>query len=267
MARIARPRRRASGRPGTRSRTYASEFETAQPAARRRRTTYGNKAAAAVLLVGALVLGYDLLSQSHFRIQQVEVVGVELLPADEIAAQVDIVGQSIFAVRAAAHARQLLAQFPAMAQATVRCTLPNRVTVKVREHDVALVWESGGRYWWIGQGGRVLGETTDPKGRAVLHDIKGLAPDPQGYVLGVPWDYTLAIARALPELRHLDYALEEGLLASWGAAQWPVFLGYEGDAGAQAAVLRALDQQLAARRIEVDYVDLRNQGRPIIKPR
>ena len=267
MTRIGRMRRSNPRRAPARAQSYASAFEPLPEAVRQRRAAIGSKVAAALLLAGALVLGYDLLSAPHFRVEQVEVSGVELLSADLVAAEVDVAGRSLVTVRGAAQARRLAERFPAIAQATVRCTLPNRVWVQVREHPVALVWESGGRYWWIGEGGRVLGETGDPQGRTVLHDLKGLAPEPQDYVLGVPWDYAHAVARALPQLRELDYALEEGLMASWGEGRWPVLLGYEGDAGLRAALLQALEPQLTARRIAVDYVDLRNPERPIIKPR
>jgi len=268
MASIGKTRRsRNLRRPSIQGRSYASAFEPLPPAVRQRRAATWSKVAAALLLAGALVLGYDLLSHPHFRVEQVEVSGVELLSANMVAAEVDVAGQSLFTVQAAAQARRLAERFPAIAQATVRCTLPNRVTVQVREHPVALVWESGGRYWWIGEGGRVLGETNDPQGRTVLHDLKGLAPEPQDYVLGVPWDYAHAVAQALPQIREMDYALEEGLMASWGEARWPVLLGYEGDARFRAAVLQALEPQVTARHIAVDYVDLRNPERPIIKPR
>lgn len=267
MARIGRSRRSSLGRTPTRGRSYTSAFEPLPEAVRLRRSATWSKAAAAVLLASSLILGYDLLSHSHFRVEEVEISGVELLSPDWVADEVSVVGQPLFVVQATAQARRLTERFPLIAQATVRCTLPNRLAVQVREHPVALVWESGGRYWWIGEGGRVLGETSAPQGRLVLHDVKGLAPDPSDYVLGVPWDYAHAVARALPQLRELDYALEEGLMASWGEARWPVLLGYEGDAGLRAALLQALEPQLKDRRITVDYVDLRNPERPIIKPR
>lgn len=266
MARIARPRRRPSPRRGSRSTTYASEIE-ASPTASRRRATPWSKAGAALLLAGALILGYDLLTQPRFRVQAVQVQGVELLDREAIAAQADAVGKTVFAVRAERLAQQIEERFPVAQRVTVRCTLPRQVTITVQEHEVALVWESGGRAWWIGQEGRVLGETADPRGRAVVHDLKGLARDPQEYVLGVPWDYARAVARAMPDVRDMDYALEEGLIIAWGPEGRPVFMGREGDAQAKAAILQALSQQLATRGIAMDYVDLRNQERPIIKAR
>ncbi len=261
---------KARTRRGARSeRRLASYAEAlAAPAAEARGRAFPwSKVAAGVLLVAACLLGYRLLSAEHFRVQEVEIVGETLLDEAEIAARLTVAGHSIFTVPVHRLERDLEGTFSLLESATVQCTLPNRVRVTIKEHNVALVWESGGRYWWIGPQGRVFGETADPKGRLVVHDLKGLAATPGDYVLGVPWDYILALSRALPELTEVDYALEEGVIAHYGAEKVPIFWGYEGDVPTKVAILKAVSAQLAARSAAVDYIDLRNANRPAIKPR
>lgn len=225
-----------------------------------------SKAAAGLLVIAACLLGYRLFNSEHFTVQKVEIEGESLLSEAEIVAHLDVVGRSIFAVPKYRIAREVQSAFPLLESATVECILPNRLRLTVREWEVALAWESDGRFWWIGTEGRVLGETADPQGRLVVHDLKGLAPLPGEYVLGVPWEYLLALSRALPELREVDYALEEGVIAHDGEGV-PILLGYEGDVSMKVAILKDLNAQMASRGAAIDYIDLRNAKRPAIKIR
>jgi len=128
-----------------------------------------------------------------------------------------------------------------------------------------LVWESRGRYWWIGRDGEVLGETEGPGDLVVVHDIKGFAGEPQGHIAGVPWGLARQMGEAVPAIQAFDYTSEEGLILYVSDRGWPVYLGHEGDASAKAAVMWALVDELMARRTEVAYIDLRNERRPVFK--
>lgn len=258
-------RSRKGARSERRLASYAEALSA--PEAARGRAFPWSKVAAGVLLITSCLLGYRFLGAEHFRVREIEITGETLLDENEIAARIPWEGHSIFTAPVHRLTRDLKGAFPLLESATVQCILPNRVRITVKEYDVALVWESGGRYWWIGPQGRVLGETKDPKGRMVVHDIKGLAPLPGEYVLGVPWEYILALSRALPELTEVDYALEEGVIAHYGAEGVTILWGYEGDVPTKVAILKGLSAQWAARRAALDYIDLRNTNRPAIKTR
>ncbi len=260
---------RGGGRAQARLATYASAFpaDDLSLVRRARSARPWSKIASAILLVASAVLFAHLLTDARFRVREVTVAGAQLVDATAVQAQIGLIGQSVFGVPARKLERDLQAAFGCIEQATVRCQLPNRVTVRLRERETVLAWESGGRFWWIAPDGQVLGATGDPKDRLVVHDLKGIAPDPGEYVIGVPWEYIEALAGELGELRSLDYALEEGLILTTQPDQWPVFLGYEGDAARKVAVLRELVGNLRAEGAQVEYIDLRVANRPVIKPR
>lgn len=255
---------RKGARSAHRSASYA-EALTAPAAAPKEKRFAWSKAVAGALLIASCLLGYRFLSAEHFRVQKVEIVGANLLDEAMVVSRLTFIGHSIFTVSAHRLARELESAFPLVENASVQCALPNQIRITLRERDVVFVWESGGRHWWVGPQGQVLGETADPKGRLVVHDLKGLAPLPGEYVLGVPWDYLLALSRALPELREVDYALEEGVIAHYGTEGVPILWGYEGDVPTKVAILKGLNAQLAAHAANVDYIDLRNANRPAIK--
>ncbi len=221
---------------------------------------------AVILLAGALWLLVRLLSGARFEVRQVEIRGLHHLATEQVAELVDVAGRSIFLVRAQVLAHGILARYGCIEAVDVRCRLPDQVTVTVREKDVALVWQSGERYWWLGPDAEVLGETDDPGDLVVLRDVEGRAPDPGTYVPGVPVALAQDLGTVLSTNRRYDYTAEAGLVVYVTAEGWPVYLGHEGDAARKVAIMRSLVDSLVSRRASVAYIDLRNERRPTYKP-
>lgn len=219
------------------------------------------------LFFGSVWVLYNLFSDARFRVNEVSISGINLLQRAEIERLLDVTHKSIFRVDSKGLEARLLQEFGCIKRVEVTCRLPNRLSVVVEEHEVKLVWESGGGYWWIGADGSVLGRAKGPGDLLVIHDLEGLAPEPQGRILGVPWAYALALRQALPEIKAYDYAADKGLILYVTTAQWPVYLGHRGDAGEKVALMKALVEQLVAKRVDVEYIDLRNERRPMYKKR
>jgi cell division septal protein FtsQ len=224
------------------------------------------KIPALILLVGALWVLARLLGDPAFQVHEVRLAGLRQVREAEVAEVVNVLGHSLFTVRAAALEDALERRFGCVEMAEVVCRLPDRVTVTLYEQDVVLVWQSGERYWWLGADGEVLGETEDPGDLVVVHDVAGLAPEPEGHILGVPVALTRDLGEVLAANRRYDYTRETGLVAYVTAAGWPVYLGHEGDAAAKVAIMRALVDELVRRGAGVEYIDLRNEVRPTYKP-
>jgi len=71
----------------------------------------------------------------------------------------------------------------------------------------------------------------------------------------------------MPAIRMFDYSVEKGLIVYVTPSQWPVYLGDTGDGREKLAIMSALAQQLVETNASVEYIDLRNERRPVFKRR
>jgi len=186
---------------------------------------------------------------------------------EDVLGTADVEGDSIFQIRTREIERRLMERSGLIEAATVRCRLPNEVSVALVEREAALVWESGGQHWWIDVDGRVLGPTDAPGTMPVLHDIHGFASDPSEHIPGVPWGLARDLWAELPAIQSFDYTSEQGLVLYVTANEWPIYLGHQGDARLKVALLWALVEKLTAMEVSVEYIDLRNEARPTYRVR
>jgi cell division septal protein FtsQ len=161
--------------------------------------------------------------------------------------------------------QQLVERLGCVASAKVRCRLPNRVEIQIEEFDAPAVWESQGGLWWMSRTGKVLGRASEPGPRWVIHDTQGVAADPVGHIVGVPWQLAHDVAEALPAAKEFDYDPARGLVLRVTSQKWPVYLGQTGSAENKIALMRTLVDRLAREGLEVDYIDLRDEQRPTFK--
>ena len=135
-------------------------FQVALPAPRdeiRRlsipRPQFGMRAVSFVLvaLLGtAIYLAYNL---PYFRVTQAQVTGNQLISAEEMNAVLGVAGQAIFTLRPEELETRLRLNFPELAAADVRVSLPNLVSVTLLERRPVVRWEQGGSYTWIAEDG------------------------------------------------------------------------------------------------------------------
>jgi cell division septal protein FtsQ len=246
---------------------------------------------AALLLLGALCLLIVLFNDGRFQVSAVDVEGVaqaapgaplqtvalRVLRPEEVQRAAGILGSNIFRLNSSELEARLKREFGCLQRAWVSAQLPNRVLVRLQEYDTVLVWESDGQSWWVDGRGAVLGMAEDTSGQVTVHDIEGHGTIVEGggtadqhgpaYIVGVPWKLAQDMLRALPDISAFDYSVDKGLIVYVTTAEWPVYLGYEGDAQTKAALLQALAGQLMEKKINVEYIDLRNERRPTYKKR
>jgi hypothetical protein len=135
-------------------------FQIAMPAPRdemRRlsipRPSFGMRAVSfvlAALLGTAIYLAYNL---PYFRVTQAEVVGNQLIAAEEITAVLGVAGQAVFTLKPEDLETRLRLNYPELVSADVIVSLPNLVSVTVLERRPAVRWEQGGSYTWIAEDG------------------------------------------------------------------------------------------------------------------
>jgi len=216
-----------------------------------------------LLAIGALVLFIMFMTDSRFRVEEVSIEGTKNLDVSQLDAALALEGHSVFAVNSAKSERILQEIFPTLDQVVVECRLPHQVVVTVQESDVVMVWESGGRYWWVGGSGKVYGETEGSDGLVVVHDLENIASEPTSYLPLVPVDLVQSLSTCMPEQQSYDYAPDSGLLIYASADSVPVMLGDDGDACRKIAVLQSLLSYLGSDTADVEYIDLRNEDRPL----
>jgi cell division septal protein FtsQ len=221
-------------------------------------------------LGSALLLGLSLLflvqflADARFRVAQVTVAGVDLVPWEDVSAKADLLGRPIFTVNARRIEAQLMAAFECLGRVRVQTRLPDRVHIQVTQKDALLLWESGGVYWWVDGEGKVLGLAGNRGDLPAVHDRSELSVAPGDYIVGVPWGYAIEMSRALPTARDFEFTLEDGLILITEDG-WPVYLGVSGNAAQKAQVLHELTRALETRGGRVLYVDLKNERRPAVK--
>jgi hypothetical protein len=104
-----------------------------------------------VLLLGAAIYGaYNL---PFFRVTQAQVTGNHIIPAEELSAAMNVSGQPIFLLKASDLETRLRLNYPELASAKVKISLPNVVAVDVVERKPVVRWEQGGGYTWIAEDG------------------------------------------------------------------------------------------------------------------
>lgn len=264
LVRVGR-RRRSSSRLGTALNAKPDADLEFAPAGGRR--INWAKLPSLALLVGSLWLIYTLFGGHRFRVSRVTIGGTSLVERGEVRRLVNADGANIFRIDAKGVAARLKEEFGCIERAVVRCRLPNEVTVSVTEREALLVWESGGRYWWLDVQGNVLGATDGPGELVVIHDLGQVAPEPEGYVVGCPWELAHEMMDALPAARDYDFTRQQGLIVYVTANRWPVYLGHKGHGPTKIAILRSLVDSVTRKGIDVEYIDLRNERRPTYKKR
>ncbi len=224
------------------------------------------KLSASVLLLGSIWMLYVLFSDARFRVGEVRVEGTDLLQTEQVCQVVSVANTCSFWINTKELERRLQAEFGLIERVSVRCRLPNQLCVEVEEREAVLLWESGGRHWWVGADGEVLGAAHGAD-LITIHDVKGFASNPGKRIVGVPWTLAWEMVEALPAIKAYDYTSEAGLILYVTPAQWPVYLGHKGNARVKGAVLQALVHELVEQGVDVEYIDLRNERRPTYKHR
>jgi cell division septal protein FtsQ len=224
------------------------------------------KLPAVILVLLSLWALYMLFASPRFQVNRVVIEGARIVQPADVQRVVDVVGKSVFRVQARQLEARLQSEFGCIKQATVACRLPNQVFVTIQEHEAVLIWESGGRSWWIDVEGNILGAAPTSGDLLVLHDIRKPRPIHKGMCWASPPSLRATWAGAARRA-FVDYTREEGLIVYAAPKGWPVYLGHNGDARTKAALMQALVQQLVAKKADVVYIDLRHEQRPIVKQR
>ena len=224
---------------------------------------HGGKALGFFLLLALGWLTYQLFATEVFYVYEATVVGNQLVMAEEIYQSSGLEGMSIFWIHPA-QVEATLVSLPNIKEARVHCGLPNRVTVKVVERQPQVIWQQGEKRYWIDEEGIVLPSRGELAEATVIVDLDehpvqpGDRVDPQ-VIAGAQ-----KLRSLLPRLTTVQYASHTGI--SFQSEQgWPIYLGQGENIEQKVAIMKALLQEIAAKDVHPQFIDLRFKGSPYYK--
>ena len=181
----------------------------------------------ALVLLLSLVGLYALLGLPTFQVHQVQIEGLERLPAAMLRGVLPL-GRPTVMVDPAEVARLLTTTFPGLAEAQAEVTLTGGLRVRVLERQPVLVWVYRDSRWWVDPQGAlcpIVGEAGD------LPEIQAAALPPGMKQSEGRWSLPPDLVQALlvlsayvPQGQPLVYDAHHGL--GWRAPEgWQVFVG------------------------------------------
>jgi cell division septal protein FtsQ len=169
---MAQPRRRnerTRGTPSSRRRRYQNALLPVAPDAEMRgisiaRPNLGRRLPSflVVALLGAAL--YFAFNLPQLRVGQAQILGNQMLPAEEINAALDISGQPVFLLVPSMLETRLRRSFPELTSASVDVTLPNAVVVSVNERKPVIRWQQDNNFTWVSEDGVAFRPRGDVQG-------------------------------------------------------------------------------------------------------
>ena len=220
----------------------------------------GGKALGFLLLLALGWLTYLLFATEAFYVYEARVVGNQLVSAEEIYQNSGLEEMSIFWINPA-QIEADIANLPNIKEAGVRCGLPNRVIIEVVERQPQIIWQQREKRYWIDEEGIVLPSRGELAEATVIVDLDehpiqpGDRVDPQ-VIAGAQ-----QLRSLLPELTTVQYASHTGI--SFQSEQgWSIYLGQGEDIEQKVAIMKAMLQEITAKGIQPQFIDLRFKGSP-----
>lgn len=239
------------------------------PVAERRRLA-GSVAVRApyLVLLGALAwLTLHLVTAAEFRVDRPRVSGTHLVPAEQVAISSELIGQNVFLVNSRRAAQAALRVRP-LRSVEVGYVWPNVVSLDVVERRPFAVWRTGDAAFQVSEDGVALAPSQAENLPLVVTDLDVRPLEVGGQVDKDVLADAAFLATALrgpgPSTRSFEYSSEYGLIAPTERGVRVAF-GRGADLPAKVATLRVLLEEFAARRVDAQFVDLRDKARPYFR--
>jgi cell division protein FtsQ len=223
-----------------------------------------------VRISGSLVLNLSVLSllvwgiswffvADRFYVDQVIVTGNQRVAAEVIAQASGLRGYSIFFVNPQAIAARVMQAVPPIQNAHIRYSLPNLVAVDVVERGEQVMWQFGGKRYWVDEGGGLHLAQGENEPQLLVIDTR---PEPPTRMEVGALTAAQQLAQLLPALRTVEYAPITGLRLTT-SRNWTVYLGTGSDMADKVHTLQAIEARLAEEEpTQSLLLDLRYPDRP-----
>jgi cell division protein FtsQ len=110
-------------------------------------------------LVLVAALSYFLLTafrSPEYRVSSVEISGLQRLSADDVLANLNVVGKHIFEIQPQEIVDAIAAAYPELRDIQVSVSLPARVSVSVVERQPMFAWQMSDRLMWVDTEGYLI---------------------------------------------------------------------------------------------------------------
>ena len=216
-----------------------------------------------VALLGAAL--YFAFNLPQLRVTQAQVIGNQMIPAEEINSALNIAGEPAFLLMPSKLETQLRLSFPELVSAEVDVTLPNVVSVQVEERTPVIRWEQGPSYTWISEDGIAFRPRGEAQGLIPVLAVSAppieqdVSPDPLTPAPFISPDMVLAIqglAGHVPPGVTILYDSTFGF--GWNDPRgWRVYFGTKGsDIELKMRVYASLVTSLAERGIQPALINV-----------
>lgn len=209
----------------------------------------------------SLLVGLILITQSGlFRVQEIQMEGLERYSAGEISQAINIVGSSVFFIDPDRVKQDLTLTYPGLSAVEVKLGWPAQVTISLQERVPVLAWSWDGHVRWVDHNG-VAFEPHSPDVDVIQVNSTMLPPTIQDrFVDPRIVDTVTALAGYLPEGVDMVFDADHGL--GWNDPRgWVVYFGFnDEDATQKMKVYLSLVDYLEGKRIipkviNVEYAD------------
>ena len=131
------------------------------------------------LLVGLAIMGiFSLWNSPYFRVDVIDVVGLQRLSAEELTNALDLNNLPIVEVDPAYIEQTLQKDYPELAEVKATVELPNFVTISAVERQPVMAWKQGDQITWLDSQGFIFPARGDVDPLLTIHsdDNIPLAP-------------------------------------------------------------------------------------------
>src|SRR5574338_670786 len=110
----------------------------------------------ALITMAAMFGIYTMTNSEAFRLNSVEVIGLQRITQEEITNTIDLGDVSIIEVNAREIQEKLTSAYPELIDVAVSVSLPNFVSVTTSERQPVMIWQKGDQVQWIDAEGVVF---------------------------------------------------------------------------------------------------------------
>ena len=214
-----------------------------------------------VLMVAGLVVA---LTNENFAITRelTTIRGLQRVAEEDVRRASQLDGTNIFRVQPGQVAKNVK-QLPGVAEARMHVWLPAQIVIDVREYEPLVAWQGITTTVWVADSGAVVPMTNDPPPLKLV-DPTGAAAEANGKLRTHVLANLKALQAAGLEVTNLFYGSREGIYFR-SPEGWTVYLGNEGQMPAKLAALQELRKNSIVRNVRATSVDLRIDGRMVLR--
>lgn len=213
--------------------------------------------------IGACMLGLLILffADTRFYVRGFTLQGNERFDHTDVAEMIAVRGWSVFYINPQ-QLEKSIRQVPAIAQARVRCGLPNQVVVSIQERQPAAVWETpDGRRYLVDKQGLVLQLAEGLGDLVLIINRDGPTLQPGDEIDAQVIETAVGLGALLEDRRVFHYSRAYGVSIT-DTDGCRIDFGLGGNLGVKVTNWRALDAQLKTQPLAcLDYIDVRYESR------